>query len=101
MLDPAVVDDCMQCLVGAAVYEGAEADLSLTARALARDLADTQNGHAAALLNAAAHAAARYLDASDLGTDAFAAALRRLASIRARVEAMLIDTSAQVGPLPL
>jgi len=101
MLDPAVVHDCMHCLVGAAVYEGAEADLSLTARALACDLADTQNGHAAALLNTAAHEAARYLDASDLGTDAFAAALRRLASIRARVEGMLIDCSAQVGPLPL
>jgi hypothetical protein len=101
MLDPGVVDDCMHCLVGAAVYDGTEADLSLTARALARDLIDTQNRHSAASLNAAAHAAARYLDACDLGTDAFAAALRRLASIRARVEAMLIDPSAQIGPLPL
>ena len=91
----------MRCLVGAAVYEGAEADLALTATALARDLADTQNGQGVALLDAAADKAATFLDASDIGTHAFASALRRLTSIRGRVEAMLVDCSASVGPLPL
>jgi hypothetical protein len=97
MLDPAVVEECMYCLVGAAVHEGDEADLVLTATALARDLADMQKGQAAALLAASAPRAARHLDASDLGTDAFAAALRRLASIRSRVDAILVEASADVA----
>jgi len=99
MLEAAVVDECMHCLVGAAVYEGAEADLVLVATALARDLADTQGGQAPALLSAAAYDAVAYLDASDLETEAFAAALRRLSSVRTRVAAMLVDSASYVGPL--
>ncbi len=91
----------MQCLVGAAVHEGAEADVVLTAMALARDLADTQGDRAAALLDAGAHEAVGYLDASDLGADGFAVALRRLSSIRAQVDAMLIDSHGRPGRLPV
>jgi phage shock protein A len=92
-LDRAVVEECVHCLVGAAVYEGSEADLALSAMALTRDLADTHKGQALALLEAAAHRAAWHLDASDLGTDAFSAALHRLASIRSSVEAMLVEAA--------
>ena len=100
LLDPAVVEECMHCLVGAAAYQGAETDVALTSTALARDLADTQNGQAVALLDAAAHKAGTFLDASDIGTDAFARARRRLTSIQSRVQAMLVDWSACVEPPP-
>jgi hypothetical protein len=99
MFDPSVVEACMHCLVGAAVHEGVEADLALTATALARDLADTQRAQANALLEAAAHDAARYLDASDLTATAFAAALRRLSKLRVRVVATLAAHPAHAGPL--
>jgi hypothetical protein len=99
MFDPDVVDLCMHCLVGAAVHEGPDADLSLSATALARDLADTHRVHAIPLLDAAAHAAVRYLDASELGAAGFAAALRRLSSLRGHVHAKLAGFSPAVRPL--
>jgi hypothetical protein len=89
----------MHCLVGVAVHEGAEDDLALSATALARDLADTQRARATAVLDVAANEAARHLDASDLGAAAFAAALRRLSSLCARVHVKLAGHSVQAGPL--
>jgi hypothetical protein len=100
MFDPDVLEACMRCLVGAAVHEGAEADLALAATALARDLADTQRSRATALLDAATRDATQYLDASDLGATSFAAALRRLSNLRGRVVATLAGSPAHAGPLP-
>ncbi|HTX10006.1 MAG TPA: hypothetical protein VME22_15410 [Solirubrobacteraceae bacterium] len=99
MPDPAVVEECARCLVGACLYDGADADVALTATALARDLADTKGAQAPALLDAAARGAAAHLNASDLGADAFAAALRRLSRIQARVDAALLDGSPAGGRL--
>ncbi len=89
MLDPDVVEECAHCLAGAAVHEGSDEDLALTARALARDLADTQGSRAARLLQEASRETIRWLDASELGRDSFLAALRRLAWIRGRVDGLL------------
>jgi hypothetical protein len=100
MLDAGVVEACTHCLVGAAVCKGADGDLALTATALARDLADSHGNQAAALLGAATQRATAYLDASDLEAGAFAVSLRRLSTIRARVDAMLADACGRRGPLP-
>ncbi len=91
----------MHCLAGAAVYEGTDGDLALAATALARDLADTHGSQAAALLDAASREAVAHLDASELGADSFAAALRRVARIRDRVDELLVEFAESVDPLPL
>lgn len=73
---------CAQCLADAAAYDGADADLTLSATAFARDLADTHRADATTLLRAAARAAIAYLDRSELDARSFAIALRRLATLR-------------------
>jgi len=89
MFDPAILEACTQCLVGAAMHDGGEIDLRLGATALARDLADTHGREAGRLLDEAAKQAVSCLDASDLSAAEFAASLRRLSSLRARVDATL------------
>lgn len=89
MLDPDAVEACAWCLAGAAVHEGTETDLTLAATALARDLADMQGCHAAALLHTASGEAAAYLDAA-LGPAQFTAALHRLVTIRGQTDTILL-----------
>jgi hypothetical protein len=89
MLDPSVVDLCAQCMASAAAEPFREGDLALSATALARDLADTHGLAAPALLETASRHASRYLDDSELDARSFAAAHRRLASLRADVDAKL------------
>jgi hypothetical protein len=89
MLDPAVVDECTRLLAGAALYEGTEADVMLTAAAFARDLADTHSGRATGLLDTAARQSAALVRAAELEIEPIAAALQRLAAIRHGVETIL------------
>ncbi len=98
MIDPDIVETCTYCLLGAALEIGDEADLALSARALARDLADTQGNRAIALLEAAAREAIRHLDSSELKAEAFAATLRRLATIRTRAVAALQSIAVAAAP---
>jgi hypothetical protein len=94
MLDAGVVDLCAQCLAAAAAEESGAGDLALSATALARDLADTHGAAASSLLNLASQHASRYLDDSELDARSFAAAHRRLASLRSDVAAKLQVTVA-------
>lgn len=90
MVDPANVELCMYCLLGAVTCEESRDELTLTAAALARDLADTQCHDAAVeLLDAATRDAVTRLDASDLDADSFARALRCLASLHDRIGSVL------------
>ena len=98
MINPDVVETCTHCLLGAALEIGDDSDLALSARALARDLADTHGSRAAALLDAAARDAIRHLDSSELKSDAFAATLRRLATIRTRAVAVLQSLAVSAAP---
>ncbi len=89
MLDALAVEVCAQCVAGAAAYDGDQEDLMLTAVALARDLSDTHGDRAGDMLDRASREATALLDGSDLGADAFAKALHRLADIRAGVQTRL------------
>ena len=76
----------MYCLLGAVTCEESRDELTLTAMALTRDLAEIHDyGAAVGLLEAANRDAVSRLDASDLDADSFASALRCLASVRERV----------------
>lgn len=99
MIDPDVVETCTHCLLGAALEMGDDSDLALSARALARDLADAHGSRATALLEAAAREAIRHLDRSELRADAFAATLRRLATIRTRAVAALQPIAVSAAPV--
>lgn len=80
----------MYCLLGAVTCEESREELTLTAVALTRDLADTHcHGAAVELLDAATRDAVIRLDASELDADSFASALRCLASVRERVDSGL------------
>jgi hypothetical protein len=98
MIDPDAIETCTNCLLGAALELGDDADMALSARAIARDLADAYGTRASALLEAAAREAIGHLDRSGLKADAFAATLRRLATIRTRTVASL--QSIAVSPAP-
>ncbi len=98
MVEPEIVQLCADCLIGAATETECNAELALTAIALARDLADAHpHADAVELLEAATRSAITRLDASDLDTHAFGDALRRLASLRAMVDAQL-DRIAVASP---
>ncbi len=97
MLDASVVDLCAQCLAAAVAEESGENQLALCATAFARDLMDTHGAAAPELLEVAWHQACQYLDESELDAPSFAAALARLASLRADVADRLQITFACVS----
>jgi hypothetical protein len=92
MLDNDALALCVECLADAAIAARSPIDLRLTAVALARDLTDAgwTVDDATELLDAACAGAIAFVDASALDRDAFAAALRGLAALRADVRGELV-----------